>query len=95
VQKNQAARCVPGPGHALKGQLPADWQTNAKNPSLHHIGQNVAFKKTPGNDKREYIPSLTFPTSSMHQQIRKNLPLPSLLLARRVLMLGKEDSLPL
>ena len=46
VQKNQVARYVPNPGHVLKGQLPADLQTNAQNAFPNLVGQNVAFKKT-------------------------------------------------
>lgn len=41
-----AAGCMPDPDYMLKGQLPADLQTNVKNPVANLVGQNVAFKKT-------------------------------------------------
>lgn len=66
---------MPDPGQMLKGQLPADLQTNAKNPFPNLIVQNTAFKENPGNIKRRHIPSLTPPPPShASADKRKNSP---------------------
>lgn len=76
---------MPDPSQTLKGQLPADLQTNAKIPFPNLPVQNTAFKENPGHMKRQHIPSLTPPPPShASADKRKNSPC-------RIIIVGKED----
>lgn len=72
VQKNEPVMCVPDAGHMLKGQLPADLQTNAKNPfakvKMRHL-------RKPRKYQEVAYPITNTTTPYMYQQIREKIPM--------------------